>query len=146
MCISLLKCRSFLWNITYSCLCAASLYTLGTFTGGRQSGAVLYNTFGVMGKSRDTERGGLLASNNSSDSPTGSGYNTDVSEDNLPCDRISPSSDINGNSVSDEQVCSYWVEMIAHSYCLLRHYTSSFLQDPLGGLVKKKCYEHGMVC
>ncbi|XP_063271495.1 bridge-like lipid transfer protein family member 1 isoform X3 [Prinia subflava] len=74
-----------------------------TIKGGRQSGAVLYNTFGVMGKSRDTERGGLLASNNSSDSPTGSGYNTDVSEDNLPCDRISPSSDINGNSVSDEQ-------------------------------------------
>lgn len=60
-----------------------------------------------MGKSRDTERGGLLASNNSSDSPTGSGYNTDVSDDNLPCDRISPSSDINGNSVSDEQVCTY---------------------------------------
>lgn len=82
------------------------------FTGGRQSGAVLYNTFGVMGKSRDTERGGLLASNNSSDSPTGSGYNTDVSDDNLPCDRISPSSDINGNSVSDEQVCTYYVEII----------------------------------
>uniref|UniRef100_A0A674ILM4 Bridge-like lipid transfer protein family member 1 n=1 Tax=Terrapene triunguis TaxID=2587831 RepID=A0A674ILM4_9SAUR len=73
-----------------------------TIKGGRQSGAVLYSTFGVMGKSNATERGGLLASNNSSDSPTGSGYNTDVSDDNLPCDR-SPSSDINGNSVSDEQ-------------------------------------------
>ncbi|XP_037753085.1 transmembrane protein KIAA1109 homolog isoform X21 [Chelonia mydas] len=73
-----------------------------TIKGGRQSGAVLYSTFGVMGKSSATERGGLLASNNSSDSPTGSGYNTDVSDDNLPCDR-SPSSDINGNSVSDEQ-------------------------------------------
>lgn len=82
------------------------------FIGGRQSGAVLYNTFGVMGKSNATERGGLLASNNSSDSPTGSGYNTDVSDDNLPCDRISPSSDINGNSVSDEQVCAHCVEMI----------------------------------
>lgn len=121
MCISLLKYRPFLWGITYSYLCAANLYSLGILTGGRQSGAVLYNTFGVMGKSRDTERGGLLASNNSSDSPTGSGYNTDVSEDNLPCDRISPSSDINGNSVSDEQVCSDWVEMIGHSSCLLRH-------------------------
>lgn len=90
-----------------------NIYSLGTcaFIGGRQSGAVLYNTFGVMGKSRDTERGGLLASNNSSDSPTGSGYNTDVSDDNLPCDRISPTSDINGNSVSDEQVCIYYVEM-----------------------------------
>ncbi|KAM7167896.1 bridge-like lipid transfer protein family member 1 isoform 1-T3 [Macrochelys suwanniensis] len=73
-----------------------------TIKGGRQSGAVLYSTFGVLGKSSATERGGLLASNNSSDSPTGSGYNTDVSDDNLPCDR-SPSSDINGNSVSDEQ-------------------------------------------
>ncbi|XP_075785952.1 bridge-like lipid transfer protein family member 1 isoform X10 [Pelodiscus sinensis] len=73
-----------------------------TIKGGRQSGAVLYSTFGVVGKSNTRERGGLLASNNSSDSPTGSGYNTDVSDDNLPCDR-SPSSDINGNSVSDEQ-------------------------------------------
>lgn len=74
------------------------------FIGGRQSGAVLYNTFGTIGKASVTERGGVLTSNNSSDSPTGSGYNTDVSEDNLPCDRTSPSSDLNGNSVSDEQV------------------------------------------
>lgn len=74
------------------------------FTGGRQSGAVLYNTFAVMGTARGTERPGVLTSNNSSDSPTGSGYNTDVSDDNLPCDRASPSSDLNGNSVSDEQV------------------------------------------
>ncbi|XP_029442731.1 transmembrane protein KIAA1109-like, partial [Rhinatrema bivittatum] len=56
-----------------------------------------------MGKSSITERGGLLKSNNSSDSPTGSGYSTDVSDDNLPCDGVSPSSDVNGNSVSDEQ-------------------------------------------
>lgn len=90
-------------------ICVANIYSFAvcSFLGGRQSGAVLYNTFGVMGKSSATERGGLLASNNSSDSPTGSGYNTDVSDDNLPCDRISPSSDINGNSVSDEQVCMY---------------------------------------
>ncbi|XP_006866349.1 PREDICTED: uncharacterized protein KIAA1109 homolog [Chrysochloris asiatica] len=74
-----------------------------TIKGGRQSGAVLYNTFGIMGKANVTERGGVLTSNNSSDSPTGSGYNTDVSDDNLPCDRTSPSSDLNGNSVSDEQ-------------------------------------------
>lgn len=74
------------------------------FTGGRQSGAVLYNTFGMMGKASGAERAGVLTSNNSSDSPTGSGYNTDVSDDNLPCDRTSPSSDLNGNSVSDEQV------------------------------------------
>ncbi|KAB0396757.1 hypothetical protein E2I00_015079, partial [Balaenoptera physalus] len=74
-----------------------------TIKGGRQSGAVLYNTFGIMGKANVTERGGVLTSNNSSDSPTGSGYNTDVSDDNIPCDRTSPSSDLNGNSVSDEQ-------------------------------------------
>ncbi|ELW62631.1 hypothetical protein TREES_T100015065 [Tupaia chinensis] len=74
-----------------------------TIKGGRQSGAVLYNSFGIMGKTNITERGGVLTSNNSSDSPTGSGYNTDVSDDNLPCDRTSPSSDLNGNSVSDEQ-------------------------------------------
>nr|XP_033794435.1 transmembrane protein KIAA1109 homolog isoform X3 [Geotrypetes seraphini] len=71
--------------------------------GGRQSGAILYNAFGMMGKSSVTERGGLLKSNDSSNSPTGSGYSTDVSDDNLPCDGVSPSSDVNGNSVSDEQ-------------------------------------------
>ncbi|OBS63792.1 hypothetical protein A6R68_07670, partial [Neotoma lepida] len=54
-----------------------------TIKGGRQSGAVLYNSFGIMGKTSVTERGGVLTSNNSSDSPTGSGYNTDVSDDNL---------------------------------------------------------------
>lgn len=57
-----------------------------------------------MGKSTATDRGGLLTSNNSSDSPTGSGYNTDVSDENLPCDRISAASDTHPNSVSDEQV------------------------------------------
>ncbi|XP_075056358.1 bridge-like lipid transfer protein family member 1 isoform X4 [Mixophyes fleayi] len=71
--------------------------------GGRQSGAILYNSFGMMGKSSTNERSGLLKSNDSSDSPTGSGYSTDVSDDNIPCDGTSPSSDINGNSVSDEQ-------------------------------------------
>lgn len=81
------------------------------FIGGRQSGAVLYNTFGIMGKANVTERGGVLTSNNSSDSPTGSGYNTDVSDDNLPCDRTSPSSDLNGNSVSDEQVGEFLIIM-----------------------------------
>ncbi|XP_053317388.1 bridge-like lipid transfer protein family member 1 [Spea bombifrons] len=74
-----------------------------TIKGGRQSGAILYNSFGMMGKSNTTERSGLLKSNDSSDSPTGSGYSTDVSDDNIPCDGFSPSSDINGNSVSDEQ-------------------------------------------
>lgn len=82
------------------------------FTGGRQSGAILYNSFGIMGKANVTERGGVLTSNNSSDSPTGSGYNTDVSDDNLPCDRTSPSSDLNGNSVSDEQVGEFLTLLI----------------------------------
>ncbi|XP_063776339.1 bridge-like lipid transfer protein family member 1 isoform X9 [Pseudophryne corroboree] len=71
--------------------------------GGRQSGAILYNSFGMMGTSSTNERSGLLKSNDSSDSPTGSGYSTDVSDDNIPCDGVSPSSDINGNSVSEEQ-------------------------------------------
>lgn len=57
-----------------------------------------------MGRASATEGGGVLTSNHSSDSPTGSGYNTDISDDNLPCDQASPSSDLNGNSVSDEQV------------------------------------------
>lgn len=78
--------------------------TFSHLAGGRQSGAVLYNAFGTMGKASTTEGGGVLTSNHSSDSPTGSGYNTDISDDNLPCDRASPSSDLNGNSVSDEQV------------------------------------------
>ncbi|XP_066575926.1 bridge-like lipid transfer protein family member 1 isoform X4 [Amia ocellicauda] len=74
-----------------------------TVKGGRQSGAVLYSAFGVMGKADATERNGILKSNGSSGSQTGSGYSTDVSEDNLPHDPASPSSDVNGNSDSDEQ-------------------------------------------
>ncbi|KAG8134646.1 hypothetical protein E2320_007756 [Naja naja] len=73
-----------------------------TIKGGRQSGAVLYNAFGNISKSIATDRGGFLASNNSSDSPTGSGYNTDVSEEILHCDCISAGSDTRSNSVSDE--------------------------------------------
>ncbi|RXM98120.1 hypothetical protein EOD39_13560 [Acipenser ruthenus] len=74
-----------------------------TVKGGRQSGAVLYSAFGVMGKADATERNGLLKSNGSSGSQTGSGYSTDVSEDNLPQDGANPFSDVNGNSDSDEQ-------------------------------------------
>ncbi|KAH0511099.1 hypothetical protein LTLLF_152015 [Microtus ochrogaster] len=95
-----------------------------TIKGGRQSGAVLYNSFGIMGKTNVTERGGVLTSNNSSDSPTGSGYNTDVSDDNLPCDRTSPSSDINGNSVSDEQVGFWVVEHVQQYLAKLDTYVS----------------------
>ncbi|MGH0143674.1 UNVERIFIED_CONTAM: hypothetical protein FKN15_029770, partial [Acipenser sinensis] len=74
-----------------------------TVKGGRQSGAILYSAFGVMGKVDAPERNGLLKSNGSSGSQTGSGYSTDVSEDNLPQDVASPSLDVNGNSDSDEQ-------------------------------------------
>ncbi|XP_069487251.1 bridge-like lipid transfer protein family member 1 isoform X7 [Ambystoma mexicanum] len=74
-----------------------------TVKGGRQSGAMLYSAFGVMGKSDINEKDGLFKSNISSDSPTGSGYSTDVSDDNIPCDGVSPSSDLNGNSVTDDQ-------------------------------------------
>ncbi|XP_032080336.1 transmembrane protein KIAA1109 homolog isoform X8 [Thamnophis elegans] len=74
-----------------------------TIKGGRQCGAVLYNAFGNIGKSGGTDRGGFLASNNSSDSPTGSGYNTDVSEEILHRDCVSAGSDTRSNSVSDEQ-------------------------------------------
>ncbi|XP_058048404.1 bridge-like lipid transfer protein family member 1 isoform X8 [Ahaetulla prasina] len=74
-----------------------------TIKGGRQCGAILYNAFGNIGKSVATDRGGFLASNNSSDSPTGSGYNTDVSEEILHCDCVSAGSDTRSNSVSDEQ-------------------------------------------
>ncbi|XP_078396140.1 bridge-like lipid transfer protein family member 1 isoform X10 [Cetorhinus maximus] len=74
-----------------------------TVKGGRQSGAVLYNVMGVLGKSNTAERNGMLKSGDSTGSPTGSGYSTDVSEDNLPRDERSPTSDINGNSASDDQ-------------------------------------------
>ncbi|KAJ8281426.1 hypothetical protein GJAV_G00067550 [Gymnothorax javanicus] len=74
-----------------------------TVKGGRQSGAVLYNAFGVMGKGDGTEKNGRSKSNGSSGSQTGSGYSTDVSEENLPHDPASPSSDPNANSDSDEQ-------------------------------------------
>ncbi|XP_069098559.1 bridge-like lipid transfer protein family member 1 isoform X3 [Pleurodeles waltl] len=74
-----------------------------TVKGGRQSGAMLYSAFGVMGKSDTNEKDALFKSNISSDSPTGSGYSTDMSDDNIPVDGVSASSDINGNSITDEQ-------------------------------------------
>ncbi|XP_043529975.1 transmembrane protein KIAA1109 homolog isoform X5 [Chiloscyllium plagiosum] len=74
-----------------------------TVKGGRQSGAILYDVLGVLGKSNTVERNGMLKSGDSTGSPTGSGYSTDVSEDNLPRDEKSPTSGINGNSASDDQ-------------------------------------------
>uniref|UniRef100_A0A3B3TS83 Bridge-like lipid transfer protein family member 1 middle region domain-containing protein n=1 Tax=Poecilia latipinna TaxID=48699 RepID=A0A3B3TS83_9TELE len=74
-----------------------------TVKGGRQSGAVLYNAFGVMGHSDGGGKTGTGKSNGSTGSQTGSGYSTDVSDDNLPNDIISPNSDANDNSDSDEQ-------------------------------------------
>uniref|UniRef100_A0A8C1DHH6 KIAA1109 n=1 Tax=Cyprinus carpio carpio TaxID=630221 RepID=A0A8C1DHH6_CYPCA len=74
-----------------------------TVKGGRQSGAVLYSAFGVMGGADSGVRDGVSKSNGSSGSQTGSGYSTDVSDDNLPNDAQSPASEPNNNSDSDEQ-------------------------------------------
>lgn len=76
----------------------------GSSSGGRQSGAVLYSAFGVMGEADNGVRIGVSKSNGSSGSQTGSGYSTDVSDDNLPNDGQSPASEPNNNSDSDEQV------------------------------------------
>ncbi|XP_076156832.1 bridge-like lipid transfer protein family member 1 isoform X6 [Alosa pseudoharengus] len=73
-----------------------------TVKGGRQSGAILYSAFGVMGGNDGCVKGGASKSNGSSGSQTGSGYSTDVSDDNLPNDAQSPS-EPNINSDSDEQ-------------------------------------------
>lgn len=72
------------------------------FAGGRQSGAILYNAFGVMGSSGTEGQSGMSKSNGSTGSQTGSGYSTDMSDDNLPHDAVSPASD--EHSDSDEQV------------------------------------------
>lgn len=76
--------------------------------GGRQSGALLYNAFGVMGNADAGGQPGRSKFNGSSGSQTGSGYSTDMSDDNLPHDVISPVSEVNDRSDdSDEQVkCS----------------------------------------
>ncbi|XP_059422384.1 bridge-like lipid transfer protein family member 1 isoform X3 [Carassius carassius] len=74
-----------------------------TVKGGRQSGAVLYSAFGVMGGADSGVRNGVSKSNGSSGSQTGSGYSTHVSDDNLPNDAQSPASEPNNNSDSDEQ-------------------------------------------
>lgn len=77
---------------------------LDVFTGGRQSGAVLYNAFGVMGHFENGGKTGTSKSNGSTGSQTGSGYSTDVSDDNLQHDATSPNSDVNDQSDSDDQV------------------------------------------
>lgn len=47
---------------------------------------------------------GTSKSNGSTGSQTGSGYSTDVSDDNLPQDAMTPHSDVNEHSDSDDQV------------------------------------------
>ncbi|XP_017281657.1 transmembrane protein KIAA1109 homolog isoform X12 [Kryptolebias marmoratus] len=74
-----------------------------TVKGGRQSGAILYNSFGVMGRSDNGGKTEVSKNNGSTGSQTGSGYSTDVSDDNLPPDAISPNSDANDNTDSDDQ-------------------------------------------
>lgn len=46
----------------------------------------------------------MSKSNGSTGSQTGSGYSTDVSDDNLAHDAMSPASDNNEHSDSDDQV------------------------------------------
>lgn len=94
-----------------------------SFTGGRQSGAVLYSAFGVMGGVDSGVKDGVSKSNGSSGSQTGSGYSTDVSDDNLPNDAQSPASEPN-NSDSDEQV------LIAFSFVLNRSFYFKFSFRP----------------
>ncbi|XP_037550709.1 transmembrane protein KIAA1109 homolog [Nematolebias whitei] len=74
-----------------------------TVKGGRQSGAILYNAFGVMGCSDTGAKTGVSKNNGSTGSQTGSGYSTDMSDDNLPPDAISPNSDANEHTDSDDQ-------------------------------------------
>ncbi|KAM8915679.1 bridge-like lipid transfer protein family member 1 isoform 6-T6 [Spinachia spinachia] len=74
-----------------------------TVKGGRQSGAILYNSFGVMGRSDAGGKAGTSKCNGSTGSQTGSGYSTDVSDDNLPNDTMSPASGANEHSDSDDQ-------------------------------------------
>ncbi|XP_048858560.1 transmembrane protein KIAA1109 homolog isoform X2 [Brienomyrus brachyistius] len=70
-----------------------------TVKGGRQSGAMLFSSLGVM----VNEDGGTgLKSNGSSGSQPGSGYSTDVSEDHLGQDPAAGSS-FSSESNSDEQ-------------------------------------------
>lgn len=81
-------------------------------SGGRQSGAILYNAFGVMGRSDTGGKTGMSKSNGSTGSQTGSGYSTDVSDDNLPPDAISPASDVNEHSDSDDQVRHWQIRLL----------------------------------
>lgn len=64
-----------------------------------------------MGRSDTGGKTGMCKSNGSTGSQTGSGYSTDVSDDNLPHDAMSPASDANEHSDSDDQV-TYW-EMLS---------------------------------
>lgn len=57
-----------------------------------------------MGRSDAGGKTGTSKSNGSTGSQTGSGYSTDASDDNLPHDVMSPASDANEHSDSDEQV------------------------------------------
>ncbi|KAJ3613637.1 hypothetical protein NHX12_019883, partial [Muraenolepis orangiensis] len=73
-----------------------------TVKGGRQSGALLYSAFGAMGHTDATGNMAKSKSNGSMGSQTGSGYSTDVSEDNLPPDTKRP--DEQSDSDQDEGV------------------------------------------
>ena len=86
--------------------------------GGRQSGAILYSAFGAMGHTDATGKMGMSKSNGSMGSQTGSGYSTDVSDNNLPPDTQEPVSDEH----SDSDQVNYW------QFSESKEYTMSFAQ------------------
>lgn len=65
-----------------------------------------------MGCSDTRAKTGVSKNNGSTGSQTGSGYSTDMSDDNLPPDAIGPNSDANEHTDSDDQVrCRKMCEM-----------------------------------
>lgn len=75
----------------------------------------------------------MSKSNGSTGSQTGSGYSTDVSDDNLPHDAISPASDVNEHSDSDDQVTveemlSMWQQKTSLPQNVISIFGSSDLQ------------------
>lgn len=108
------------------------------FAGGRQSGAILYNAFGVMGNSDTGGQTGMSKSNGSTGSQTGSGYSTDMSDDNLPHDVVSPVSDVNEHSDSDDQVICR--EMFVVKLSFVKMYLKAVLGSASDLLLTFGCY------
>lgn len=91
-----------------------------------------------MGGADSGVRDGVSKSNGSSGSQTGSGYSTDVSDDNLPNDAQSPASEPNNNSDSDEQV------LICCCSCIVNGHLSPYVL--FGSLFLMLFFTHGYLC